>query len=73
MDAYEKVLGDGLVGDATPFAREDYLEEAWRIVDPLLGRVTPLHFYEPQTWGPVAMDHLAPTGGWHDPVTGQDR
>jgi len=73
MDAYEKVLGDALVGDATLFAREDYVEKAWRIVDPLLGSGTPLHFYEPQTWGPAAMDRLTPAGGWHDPVTGQER
>jgi glucose-6-phosphate 1-dehydrogenase len=72
MDAYEKVLGDALAGDATLFAREDYVEEAWRIVDPLLGNGTPLHFYEPQTWGPAAVDQLAPPGGWHDPVTGHD-
>jgi len=73
MDAYEKVLGDALVGDATLFAREDYVEKAWRIVDPLLGSGTPLHFYEPQTWGPAAMDRLTPAGGWHDPVAGQER
>ena len=36
MDAYERVLGDAMSGDATLFAREDYVEEAWRIVDPLL-------------------------------------
>ena len=70
MDAYEKVLGDALAGDATLFAREDYVEEAWRIVDPLLGKGTPLHFYEAQTWGPAAVDQLTPAGGWQDPVIG---
>ena len=70
MDAYEKVLGDALAGDATLFAREDYVEEAWRIVDPLLGKGTPLHFYEPQTWGPPAVEQLAPPGGWRNPLTG---
>jgi glucose-6-phosphate 1-dehydrogenase len=51
MDAYEKVLSDALAGDATLFAREDYVEEAWRIVDPVLGKRTVPHDCEPQTWG----------------------
>ena len=38
MDAYERVLGDAMAGDRTLFAREDYVEEAWRIVDPVLTR-----------------------------------
>ena len=41
MDAYERVLGDAMAGDATLFAREDYVEEAWRIVDPVLKADTP--------------------------------
>jgi len=69
MDAYEKVLGDALAGDATLFAREDYVEEAWRIVDPVLGKGTRLHPYEPQTWGPDVVEELAPPGGWHNPIT----
>ena len=72
MDAYEKVLSDALAGDATLFAREDYVEEAWRIVDPVVGRGTPLHDYEPQTWGPAAVEELAPAGGWSNPVTDRD-
>src|SRR5947209_4715263 len=52
MDAYERVLGDALDGDPTLFAREDYVEEAWRIVDPVLKAATPVHEYEPNTWGP---------------------
>src|ERR1051326_6416222 len=47
MDAYERVLGDAMAGDATLFAREDYVEEAWRIVDPALKAGTPIHEYEP--------------------------
>src|SRR5271155_5141374 len=47
MDAYERVLGDAMAGDATLFAREDYVEEAWRIVDPLLKEGTPVYPYEP--------------------------
>ena len=47
MDAYERVLGDAMAGDATLFAREDYVEEAWRIVDPVLKAGTPVYEYEP--------------------------
>src|SRR5207302_5272123 len=47
MDAYERVLGDAMQGAATLFAREDYVEEAWRIVDPVLKVTSPVHEYEP--------------------------
>ena len=53
MDAYERVLGDAMAGDATLFAREDYVEEAWRIVDPVLAAGTPVYPYEPGQWGPA--------------------
>src|ERR1700716_602925 len=52
MDAYERVLGDAMAGDPTLFAREDYVEEAWRIVDPVLKSGTPVIEYDPHTWGP---------------------
>ena len=68
MDAYERVLGDAMAGDATLFAREDYVEEAWRIVDPALKASTPLHEYKPKTWGPAEADSVAPPGGWSNPV-----
>ncbi len=68
MDAYERVLGDAMRGDATLFAREDYVEEAWRIVDPVLDADTPVHAYAPGSWGPAEADGMAPPGGWHDPV-----
>jgi glucose-6-phosphate 1-dehydrogenase len=67
-DAYYRVLTDAMAGDQTMFAREDYVEEAWRIVDPILGDVTPVSSYEPGTWGPSAQQTLAPPGGWSDPV-----
>ena len=70
MDAYERVLGDALRGDATLFAREDYVEEAWRIVDPALAAATPVHAYAPQSWGPAEAARIAPPRGWHDPVVG---
>jgi glucose-6-phosphate 1-dehydrogenase len=69
MDAYEKVLGDALEGDATLFAREDYVEEAWRIVDPVLKAGTPVCEYEPGTWGPSeAEQKVLPAGGWLNPI-----
>jgi len=68
MDAYERVLTDAMAGDATPFAREDYVEEAWRIVDPALKAGTPVYEYEPKTWGPIEVEPVTPPGGWSDPV-----
>jgi glucose-6-phosphate 1-dehydrogenase len=69
MDAYERVLGDAMHGDATLFAREDYVEEAWRIVDPVLKDGTPVHEYEPGTWGPKEVDaRVSPPGGWQNPT-----
>jgi glucose-6-phosphate 1-dehydrogenase len=68
MDAYERVLGDALRGDATLFAREDYVEEAWRIVDPVLKAGTPIYEYEPGTWGPSEVEQrVLPAGGWLNP------
>jgi glucose-6-phosphate 1-dehydrogenase len=69
MDAYERVLGDAMHGDATLFAREDYVEEAWRIVDPVLKDGTPVFEYEPGTWGPKEVDsRILPPGGWQNPA-----
>jgi glucose-6-phosphate 1-dehydrogenase len=69
MDAYERVLGDAMAGDATLFAREDYVEEAWRIVDPVLATETPVYEYEPNTWGPSEVDQkVSPAEGWHNPI-----
>jgi glucose-6-phosphate 1-dehydrogenase len=69
--AYERVLGDALVGDSTLFAREDYVEEAWRIVDPVIKAATPVHEYEPGSWGPKEANDVAPAGGWQNPVVTQ--
>src|SRR6266404_1858267 len=68
MDAYERVLGDAMAGDATLFAREDYVEEAWRIVDPVLNAKTPLFEYEPNTWGPAEVQRVTPLEGWENPI-----
>jgi glucose-6-phosphate 1-dehydrogenase len=67
MDAYERVLGAAMAGDPTLFAREDYVEQAWRIVEPVLKKHTPIYQYVPNTWGPDEAVRLSPPGGWHDP------
>jgi glucose-6-phosphate 1-dehydrogenase len=72
MDAYERVLSDAMAGDATLFAREDYVEEAWRIVDPALKAGTPIYEYEPNTWGPAQIaEKMTPPDGWQNPVVTQ--
>ena len=69
MGPYERLIGDAANGDATLFGREDSVEAAWRIVDPILGNVTPIVEYEPNTWGPPEVDRImAPEGGWHNPL-----
>lgn len=74
MDAYERLLGEAMSGDSTLFAREDSVEEAWRIVEPILGTVVPIHDYDPGTWGPAEAAKLAPASGWNDPkVKATDR
>ena len=68
MDAYERLLGDAMAGDATLFARQDSVEAAWAIVQPILGGVTPIYMYEPGSWGPAEAAPLAAeVGGWHSP------
>jgi glucose-6-phosphate 1-dehydrogenase len=63
---YERLLGDAMVGDATLFAREDVVEAAWAIVDPILETSSPVYEYEPGTWGPPQADRLpAEVGGWN--------
>jgi len=71
MDAYERLLGDAMDGDRAFFAREDYVEEAWRIVDPVLKAGTPVYDYEPGTWGPKEVnEHVLPPDGWANPTVG---
>lgn len=71
MDPYERLLGDAMHGDPTFFAREDYVEEAWRIVDPVLKLDTPVYEYQPGTWGPEEVGpNLSPPGGWRNPKVG---
>jgi glucose-6-phosphate 1-dehydrogenase len=68
MGAYEELLFDAMRGNAARFARQDYVEQAWRIVDPILDDVAPVYEYEPGTWGPPEVSGLIePKGGWFNP------
>jgi glucose-6-phosphate 1-dehydrogenase len=68
MKPYERLLGDAMRGDQMLFARQDSVEEAWRVVEPVLGSATPLFQYESGTWGPAEADRLLQDGaGWFNP------
>jgi len=68
-DAYERLLTDAMNGDATLFVRQDAVEAAWAVVEPVLDNATPLQFYEPGSWGPRDAERLAADlGGWDDPA-----
>jgi glucose-6-phosphate 1-dehydrogenase len=67
-DPYERLLGDAIAGDPTLFARQDEVEEGWRIVEPLLREPGPVHPYAAGSWGPEQAEALAePVGGWDHP------
>jgi glucose-6-phosphate 1-dehydrogenase len=69
MPPYERLLGDAIRGDPTFFAREDGVQAAWKVVDPILDDATPLHEYEPGTWGPSEADALVEgADSWHPPI-----
>ena len=69
MEPYERLLGDAMEGDGTLFAREDGVEAAWQIVEPILKAPSPVREYEPGTWGPKEADVLATdVGGWFAPT-----
>ena len=67
MQPYERLLGDALAGDATLFTRQDAVEAAWRVVDPVLDRGPPPHLYRGGTWGLVEADAIAGGEGWYNP------
>jgi glucose-6-phosphate 1-dehydrogenase len=51
------------------FVRQDAVEAAWKVVDPILGNVEPVEYYEPGSWGPASADELTKDlGGWANPV-----
>ncbi len=69
MDAYQRLLSDAMRGDPMLFVRQDAVEAAWAIVEPILGDCCPTELYEPGTWGPPDSRELAADiGGWHDPT-----
>jgi glucose-6-phosphate 1-dehydrogenase len=65
---YEELLEDAMEGNPGRFARQDYVEESWRIVDPVLDNVTPVHEYDPGTWGPTEAAEIGPCEGWFNPT-----
>jgi glucose-6-phosphate 1-dehydrogenase len=68
MAPYERLLGDAMSGNPSLFVREDAVEAAWKVVDPILDGATTIHEYEQNTWGPAeANDLISDDGGWHDP------
>jgi glucose-6-phosphate 1-dehydrogenase len=68
LEPYELLLGDAMKGDAFRFARMDYVDEAWRIVDPVLALDEPPYEYDPGTWGPREADAILDGREWHNPV-----
>ena len=69
MRPYDRLIGAALDGDRWQFARQDTVEAAWRVVDPVLGDVTPVHTYARGSWGPKEADRLLPNRDtWHDPA-----
>jgi len=68
MEAYERLIGDAMQGDAALFGRQDEVEAAWAIIDPILGAKTAVNDYAQGSWGPKAADQLVDSVcGWHDP------
>jgi glucose-6-phosphate 1-dehydrogenase len=68
MEAYERLLGDAMIGDGTLFARQDVVEAAWAIVDPVIHGPSPMYPYQQGTWGPREADALTvEVGGWNTP------
>ena len=67
-EAYQRLLEDAMEGDARRFAREDGIDQQWRIVDDVLRDPPPAEHYAPGSWGPASADRLAADlGGWHHP------
>jgi glucose-6-phosphate 1-dehydrogenase len=74
MDAYQRLLSDAMAGDATLFARQDVVEAAWAIVDPVIHGPSPMFEYSPGSWGPPEADRLVEeVGGWNTPRAANQR
>jgi len=69
MDAYERLISSAMIGDTSHFARQDEVEAAWAIVDPVLGTASPVYEYTPGTWGPAEAEGVITSGpcNWHNP------
>lgn len=66
---YERLLDDAMHGEGALFAREEAIEAAWAVVEPVLTAQAPVHLYAAGSWGPAAANHfIAPDGGWHNPA-----
>jgi glucose-6-phosphate 1-dehydrogenase len=69
MTPYERLLGDAMRGDSSLFTRDDCVEAAWRVVDPILGNIAPVFEYAPDTWGPREAELIVKGEGcWHNPI-----
>lgn len=69
MSPYDRLLSDATRGDPSLFARMDSVEAAWRVVDPILGNITPVYEYEPNTWGPAETNRImGDNRGWCNPM-----
>ncbi|MEJ2690419.1 MAG: glucose-6-phosphate dehydrogenase [Deltaproteobacteria bacterium] len=72
MAPYERLLGDAMQGDNTLFASERTVEAQWRIIEPVLGNTSPLHYYDQGTWGPTEADQvIARDGTWYNPKSAE--
>ncbi len=72
QEAYQRLLGDALEGNPARFARQDGVEHAWRVIQPLLDHTGPVHRYRRGSWGPTEAEMVvAGHGGWHDPAPGR--
>ena len=71
---YERLLGDAMRGISELFARQDLVEAQWRVVQPILGNVTPVYTYEPGTWGPEEAHQLVGADGpWFNPHVPEEK
>jgi glucose-6-phosphate 1-dehydrogenase len=71
---YERLLSDAMAGNGALFTREDAVEAAWAVVDPVLDMPRPVYRYKPGSWGPKQADALiAADGNWHNPILEKEK
>ncbi len=71
LNPYARLLSEAIKGDQTLFARQDGIEAAWSIIDPVLSATTTVELYDPGSWGPLTTETIGPAGGWHNPAAGK--